>query len=532
MEFSSLVAALQNSQIYPEKPAKIELVQTHISAIFFAGEHVYKVKKPVNFGFLDFTTLEKRKYFCQQEVNLNRRLAQEVYLGVVEIRSHQGRVIIGEGPGEVIEYAVKMKRLPQDCMMDQWLAKGAITPEVVERIAAKIARFHTRAATSPEISKFGNIQTIRGNLEENFSQTEKYVGRVLTPDLYREIIGATRRFLEHHLPLFQKRIVDGKIRDCHGDLHLQHICLGEEILIFDCIEFNRRFRYSDVAADIAFLLMDLDYHQQPPISSDLASHYLRISRDWSLYLLLDFYKSYRAYVRAKVTSFRLEDPNISAQEEASSLGEASRYYRLSHTYAARMNRPMLVITGGLIATGKSTLARSLAEALGWEWLRVDVLRKELAQISPLEHRFEKFHRGIYAPDFSRKTYQTLLDRARILLGGGKSVILDGSFKKQADRTTARDLARETQADFLFIECSSSEEEIHKRLARRAREKNEPSDGRGELLAEQKKDYDPVEGFDCDLYLSLDTEHPPEDCLARIFRHLLEKAGRELASAVQ
>jgi hypothetical protein len=163
---------------------------------------------------------------------------------------------------------------------------------------------------------------------------------------------------------------------------------------------------------------------------------------------------------------------------------------------------------------------------------VDLLRKELAQISPLEHRFEKFHRGIYSPDFSRKTYETLFDRARISLGGGESVILDGSFKKQTDRTTARDLARETQADFLFIECSSSDEEIHKRLSRRAREKNEPSDGRVELLAEQKKDYAPVEGFDSDHYLSLDTERPPEDCLARIFRHLLEKAGRELASAVQ
>ena len=532
MEFSSLVDALQNPQIYPEKPAKIELVQTHISAIFFAGDHVYKVKKPVNFGFLDFTTLEKRKYFCQQEVDLNRRLAREVYLGAVEIRSRQDQVCIGEGPGEVIEYAVKMKRLPQDCMMDRWLARGAITPAVVEKIATKIAHFHAEAATSPEISKFGNYQTIRGNLEENFSQTEKYVGRVLTPDLYREIIGATRRFLERHLPLFQKRIADGKIRDCHGDLHLQHICLGEEILIFDCIEFNRRFRYSDVAADIAFLLMDLDYHKNPLLSSDLASHYLRISRDWPLYLLLDFYKSYRAYVRAKVTSFRLEDPNISAQEKASSLDEARRYYRLSHTYAAGMNRPRLVITGGLIATGKSTIARSLAEALGWEWLRADVLRKELAQISPLEHRFEKFHRGIYSPDFSRKTYQALLDRAQGLLHGGKSVILDASFKKQTDRATARGLAQKAQADFLFIECSSPDEEIRRRLARRAREENGPSDGRVELLAEQKKDYDPVEGFASELYLSLDTERPLEECLARIFRHLLEKAGRELSSAIQ
>jgi aminoglycoside phosphotransferase family enzyme/predicted kinase len=532
MEFSSLVAALQNPKIYPERPANVELVQTHVSAIFFAGEHVYKVKKPVNFGFLDFTTLEKRKYYCQQEVDLNRRLAKEVYLGVVEIRSHQGLLVIGEGQGEVIEYAVKMKRLPLDCMMDQWLTREAITPAVAEKIAAKIAGFHAQAATSPEISKFGNIHTIRGNLEENFSQTKKYVGRLLPQDLYEETIEANRRFLEHHLPLFQKRITDGKIRDCHGDLHLQHICLGKEITIFDCIEFNRRFRYSDVAADIAFLLMDLDYHRQSLLSSDLASHYLRISRDWLLYLLLDFYKSYRAYVRGKVTSFRMEDRNISAQEKASSREEAGRYYRLSHTYALRMNRPMLVITGGLIGTGKSTIARSLAEALGWEWLRVDVLRKELAQISPLEHRFEKFQRGIYSPDFSRKTYQTLLDRARSLLAGGKSVILDGSFKRQTDRTTARDLAQKTQADFLFIECSSSGEEIRRRLARRAREKDEPSDGRWELLAEQKEDYDPVAGFDSDLYLSLDTECPPDVCLAGIFRHLLEKAGRELSSAVK
>jgi aminoglycoside phosphotransferase family enzyme/predicted kinase len=532
MEFSSLVESLQNPQIYPEKPPGIEMVQTHISAIFFAGEHVYKVKKPVDFGFLDFTTLEKRKYFCQQEVDLNRRLAKEVYLDVVEIRYHQGHLIIGDGPGEVIEYAVKMKRLPQHCMMDQWLARGAINPEVVEKIAAKLAHFHAQAATSPEISKFGNIQTIRGNLEENFSQTEKYVGPVLIPDLYREIIGANQRFLENHLPLFQKRIADGKIRDCHGDLHLEHICLGKEILIFDCIEFNRRFRYSDVAADIAFLLMDLDYHRHPLLSSDLAAHYLRISRDWPLYLLLDFYKSYRAYVRAKVTSFRLEDPNVSAQEKAFSLGEARRYYRLSHAYAARMNRPMLAITAGLIGTGKSTMAKSLAESLGWEWLRVDVLRKQRAQISPLEHRFEKFRRGIYSPDFSRKTYQALFDRARSFLDGGKSVILDGSFKKRKDRTAARDLAQETQADFLLIECSSSDEEIHKRLVRRAREKNEPSDGRAELLAEQKRDYDPVEGFDPALYLPLNTECPPQELLARIFRHLLEKAGRELENAVK
>jgi predicted kinase len=196
-----------------------------------------------------------------------------------------------------------------------------------------------------------------------------------------------------------------------------------------------------------------------------------------------------------------------------------------------MNRMVLIGTGGWIGTGKSTIARALAEALGWEWLRTDVLRKELAQVSPLERRFEAFHQGIYSPEFSQKTYQNLFEKARNNLKAGKSVILDASFKKQADRQTARDLARNTQADFLFIECQCSDEEIKKRMARRAREKGEPSDGRWELLAEQKKDYDRVEGFDPDLILFLNTERSLEECLAQIFRHLFLRAGRELSRAV-
>jgi len=530
MEFPSLVTALQNPQIYPEKPVKVDLVRTHISAIFLAGEYVYKVKKPVNFGFLDFTTLEKRKFYCQQEVDLNRRLAGEVYLGVVEIRAHQGRISIGDGPGEVIDYAVKMKRLPPNCQMDQWLAKGELTPEMVEKIAAKIAHFHAQAATNPEISSFGEIQTVRGNVEENFAQTEKYVGQVFTPDLYRETIEANRLFLERQLPLFQGRILRGKIRDCHGDLHLQHICLGTEIVIFDCIEFNQRFRYSDVAADIAFLLMDLDFHGHPLLSADLAAHYLGVTEDWPLYLLLDFYKSYRAYVRAKVTSFRLDDPNISLQEKGAALEEARRYYSLSHFYARRMNRPILVITGGLMGTGKSTIARSLAEALGWEWLRVDVLRKELAQVSPLEHRFEAFQQGIYSPDFSRQTYEVLFHRARTLLDQGKTVLLDGSFKKQSERKAALGLARDAHADFLLIECQCADEEIQKRMAQRAQEKKEPSDGRWEIFADQKKDYDRMEGFGADLHLPLDTGRPLKECVGRVLQHLLRSAGRNLSVA--
>jgi aminoglycoside phosphotransferase family enzyme/predicted kinase len=526
MEFFTLVSALQDPEIYPQHPGKVDFVQTHVSAIFLIGEYVYKVKKPVDFGFLDFTTLEKRKFYCQQEVVLNRRLCPEIYLGVVEIRLHQGRISLGEGPGEIVEYAVLMRQLPQDCMMDRWLSRGAITPALLHKIAAKIAHFHAQADTNPEIAFYGTIDAIRQNLEENFRQTEKYLGISIPAEFFREIQENAQRFMQNQLPLFNRRIAAGKVRDCHGDLHLQHICLTEEILIFDCIEFNQRFRYSDVAADIAFLLMDLDFHGYPLLSADLGSSYLRISQDWALFLLLDFYKSYRAYVRGKVISFRLDDPAISPAEKGSALEEARRYFQWAHHYARRMNQPALFITCGLMGTGKSTIARALSEALGWERLSSDVLRKELAHLSPREHRYENFHQGLYSPDFSRKTYQALLERARNILDMGISLIIDASFKKQMDRQEAWALAHQARADFLLIECQGPESELQRRLDRRPADQDEPSDGRWELFAAQKEDFEKVEEMSPDAHLILRTEGSVEDCLGAIFRHLLRKAGRE------
>jgi len=526
MDFSTLVSALQIPEIYPEHSGKVDFVQTHVSAIFLTGEHAYKVKKPVDFGFLDFSTLEKRKFYCQQEVVLNRRLCPEIYLGVVEIRLHQGRISLGEGPGAVVEYAVLMKQLPRDGMMERWLSRGAITPALVHKIAAKIAHFHAQAETNSEIASFGTIDAIRHNLEENFSQTEKYLGLSISAELFREIQESTHRFVQNRLPLFHQRIATGKIRDCHGDLHLQHICLTEEILIFDCIEFNRRFRYSDVAADIAFLLMDLDFHDFPLLSADLGSSYLRLSQDWSLFLLLDFYKSYRAYVRGKVISFRFDDPAIAEAEKGSALEEARGYFRWAHHYARRLNRPILFITCGLMGTGKSTIARALSEALGWPRLSSDALRKELANLSPREHRYENFHQGFYSPDFSRKTYEGLLERARNILDTGISLIIDASFKKQLDRRGAWALAHQAGADFLLIECQIPEGEVQKRLARRVSDPDEPSDGRWGLFAAQREDFDRVEEMSPAFHLTLRTEGSVEDCLGAIFQHLLRKAGRE------
>ena len=526
MDFSTLVSALQIPEIYPDHPAKVDFVQTHVSAIFLTGEHAYKVKKPVDFGFLDFSTLEKRKFYCEQEVVLNRRLCSEIYLGVVEIRLHQGRISLGEGPGAIVEYAVFMKQLPQDCMMERRLSRGEITPALLDKIAAKIAHFHAQAESNSEIASFGTIDTIRHNLEENFSQTEKYIGLSLAAEIFREIQEDTYRFMQKHLSLFNRRISEGRIRDCHGDLHLQHICLTEEIFIFDCIEFNRRFRYSDVAADIAFLLMDLDFHGFSLLSADLGARYLRTSRDWSLFLLLDFYKSYRAYVRGKVLSFRFDDPAIAKAEKGSALEEARVYFRWAHHYAGRLNRPALLITCGLMGTGKSTIAQALSEALGWPRLSSDALRKELASLSPREHRYEKFQQGLYSPAFSRKTYEALFERARNILDRGFSLIIDASFKKQRDRREAWLLAHQAGADFLLIECQVPEGEAQRRLALRLSDPNEPSDGRWELFGAQREVFEKVEEIGPDFHLTLRTEGSVEDCLGAIFQHLLRKAGRQ------
>ncbi len=527
MEFAALLSALRNPEIYPDRPAKVDLVQTHISAILLTGKHAYKIKKPVNFGFLDFTSLEKRKFYCEQEVILNRRLAPEIYLGVVEIRDDGGRISLGAGAGQIIEYAVLMKELPPDCTMDRWLERGTLQPAHLKRVAQKIARFHLAASKSPEIAVFGELGTIRHNVEENFTQTEKYADVTLPAASFAEIRSQTERFMKTHADFFQERITDGRIGDCHGDLHLQHVCLEDGVFIFDCIEFNERFRYSDVAADVAFLLMDLEAHRAPLLAADLASYYLRFSRDWRVYRLLDFYKCYRAYVRGKVVSFRLEDPVISAQEKSSALQEARHYFDLAAIYARSLNRPVLFITSGLMGTGKSTIARLVSEVLGLEYLNSDISRKELAHLSPREHRYEEFQQGIYSPEFSRQTYNFLFDRAAVLLREGRSVFIDASFKTRADRAAALELAGRMNADFVLIECRCSEEEIRRRLTRRTAEGTSVSDGRWAIFEDQKKEFEKVRGLPPGVHVILHTNNPPEKILAKLFEYLLRRKGREL-----
>ncbi len=329
-----LQQALLNPEIYPDHPEEVGFFETHISLLFFTGPHVYKIKKPVDFGFLDFTSLEKRKYFCEREVTLNRRLAPKIYLGVVKITQDDNRISL-DGGGEVVEYAVKMKRIPEELLMNRLLERGRVTPAMIAAVSEKLSLFYLSAATSDFIKSFARPERMKQDTDENFEQTEKYIGLTISRDTYLEVQNRTNDFLKNQAEVFYQRIASDWIRDCHGDLRLEHIYWGEEISIFDCIEFNERFRYTDTAADIAFLAMDLDYHERDDLSEHLIQTFTEKSGDRDILKVLDFYRCYRAYVRGKVESFRLDDSRIPEREQRDGLQRAKKYFHLARRYALK-----------------------------------------------------------------------------------------------------------------------------------------------------------------------------------------------------
>ena len=331
MHLEDIVKTLSDPAVYPEATSRVEIIQTQMSIVFLTDKQAYKIKKAVNLGYLDYTTLENRKRFCEQEVILNQRLCGDVYLDVVPISVEKGKIILG-GKGKTIEYAVKMRRLPADRTMDVMLIKNQVTPEMITQLAEKVAGFHSKAETSPDISRFGTIATITFNCEENFSQTESYIGRTISREQFQRISKYTRDFLNQNVFLFNKRVSDGRIKDCHGDLHAQHVCFTNGICIYDCIEFNDRFRYVDVAAEVSFLAMDLDRWGYSELSQQFVNAYVTKSGDRELPKLLNFYKCYFAYVRGKVGGFKLDAPLVSGDEKVRALQEARQYFTLAEGY--------------------------------------------------------------------------------------------------------------------------------------------------------------------------------------------------------
>lgn len=331
--------ALLDRRAYPHPADDLELHETHISWVILAGPFAYKIKKPVDLGFLDFTTIERRAADCAEEVRLNRRLCPDVYLGVVDIVERDGGHFVS-GPGRTVEPAVQMRRLPEAGMLPALLAHDAVGPELVQRLARQVAEFHASVATGFGVDEKGSPATIHANWEENFIQIAPFVGRTLSLTTRNQIYDFVEAFLTEQHGLLERRVAKGRIRDGHGDLHAASICVeGDRILIFDCLEFAPRFRCSDVAAEVAFLAMDFDHYGRADLEAAFVAEYVRCSRDDELTVLLNFYKAYRACVRGKVASLRLNESGLSVEDQTAITAEARSYFDLACQYAVGWYEP-------------------------------------------------------------------------------------------------------------------------------------------------------------------------------------------------
>ncbi len=523
VEFTTMLNALAQPRAFPfalPAQAPVSLLQTHASAVLLIADRVYKLKKPKDFGFFDYSTPLLRRHFCQQEVILNDPLAPGIYLGVAPVVIlHDERFRFGptfspdevplpgalcEG-GQVVDYAVVMARLPETATLESWVQTGRADQPLLAAIARVVARFHTTTRTDEHITGFGRLEIIQENWQENLVQMKPYVGRTLDDATYDHLVTYVRRFLEARPSLFAARVREGRIRDCHGDLRLQHLYILDpdhdrmpqepRFVILDRIEFNERFRYSDVASEVAFLCMELDAAGHPELSRGFVDTYVVATGDEALRELLPFYQCYRACVRGKVLSFQLDEPEIPESQRESASQQASALFTLAARYADSPTGPVLIMVGGLMGTGKSTLAKALQQTFGWKLLSSDLLRKQLAHLDPVAPRADAYGQGIYSPAWTRRTYQALRREARNILAQGCSVLLDASFLRRTERQALAQEATRAGAAAFFVECVCPREVAVRRLAQRWQKRTEErspfpqeaslaSDGRPDLYNAQ------------------------------------------------
>lgn len=508
------VAALLDPSLHGEGVQQVDLIQTHISWVLLAGPLVYKLKKPVDFGFLDFRTLGQRRVHCEREVALNRRLCPELYLGTVPIRQVDGgRHALGDGPGEIVDYAVQMRRLPQEGLLDRLLAAGTATEEQIRAIGRRLAEFHATAETGPEIATLAGPAAVRANWEQNEEQIAPYLGRTIAPAAAADLRAFFRACWPELEPILERRAAAGRVRDGHGDARAENICLVEGVpWIFDCIEFNDHFRCGDVANEVAFLAMDLDWWDRPDLPRAYVDAYIEASGDAGILDVLRYFRCSRAVVRGKVESFRLDQTGFSDEQRAAASGRAQRYFALAVRYARDAAQPILLIVMGLSGTGKTTLAEALAAHLGWPALSTDAVRREvLSRNAP----------DLYHSEQVRRVYAEQRARAERHLVAGDSVILDGTFLDPAERRAARDLAWQQAARAVVVECSAPAHTIRERLDARQATGRSDSDADWAIhLAQRDRRADAGEsGPDNTPDLRVDTLAPLNAQIASVTEYL-------------
>lgn len=502
----SLIEQMSQAGFYPHEVVEpIELIQTHVSYVFLTGDYAYKVKKPVNFGFLDYSTLAARSHFCHQELEMNKRGAPELYLEVLPVTQTGEKFSLG-GTGEAVEYVLKMRQFPQSALLSEMFDNGTLTESHMEELGRVVAKYHEQSQSSDRIRTFGEVAQVRQAIDENYQQTKNYIGTAQTQAQYAETKKYTDNFFTGRSQLFKSRIEKNKIRECHGDLHLRNICLwNDKILLFDCIEFNEPFRFVDVMYDVAFTVMDLQARQRPDFGNAFLNTYAEQTGDWEGLQVLPLYLSRQAYVRAKVTSFLLDDPGIPEAAKVEAATTASGYYKLAWEYT-KPRKGKLILMSGLSGAGKSTTARLLARKLDAIHLRSDAVRKHLGKI-PLSERGSE---ELYSPEMTQKTYDRLLQLGVMLAHQGFTVILDAKYDRAALRANAIDLADFQQLPLQIMHCIAPIEVLRDRLSART---GDIADATADLLESQIANSEAFTTMEQPYVQTLDTTKPIEPQLA-------------------
>jgi uncharacterized protein len=496
----ALIEQMQQPGFYPHPCQEpIQLIQTHCSYVLLTGDYVYKLKKPVNFGFLNYSTLELRQQFCHEELRLNKRGAESLYLEVLPIYKSGEQYQLG-ATGDAVEYALKMRQFPDEALFSTMFESGAITESQIEELGRVVARYHSKAPTNDYISSFGLPAKVREAFDENYEQTVGYIGGPQTQQQFDETKQYTDKFFEQKAELFQSRITNNFIRECHGDLHMRNICLWHnQILLFDCIEFNEPFRFVDVMYDVAFVVMDLEARGRKDLANIFLNTYVEQTGDWEGLQLLPLYLSRQAYVRAKVTSFLLGDPGVPVSVKEESAKTAAAYYTQAWQYTYSSNGK-LILMSGVSGSGKSTTARYLAKLRGAIHLRSDAVRKHLGGIG----LYERGSSELYSSEMTAKTYTRLLDLGIMLANQGFTVILDAKYDRVQLRSDAISKATHQGIPIQIIQCTAPVEVLNARLSSRS---GDIADATVDLLSSQLQSLEAFTDSEKSYIKILDTTQP-------------------------
>lgn len=513
-----LIQALLQAGAYDHTCQEIQLIETHISWVILTGSYAYKIKKPVDFGFLDYSTLEKRRSCCEKELELNRRLAPELYIEVVEIRGEPDTARI-DGNGEVLEYAIRMRQFPAGRLLADLADRGELDAGIIDQLAETISDFHGHTPCVAETSTFGTPAAVRQPVMENFQQIAALsVDRLVQQRIQELADWSDAQLLAKESSLLLRK-QQGYVRECHGDLHLGNlVALDHRILPFDCIEFNDNLRCIDVISELSFLFMDIDDHGHRDLAWRLLNRYLEYTGDYAGITMLQFYLVYRAMVRAKVALLRCRQQDIDNDEKIAAETAFENYLSLAEHYAGGQ-RPLLVIMHGLSGSGKTYVSQRLLQNIGMLRVRSDVERKRLAGLTPSDDSRSGISAGIYNATRSRQTYTRLADVAETACRAGLPIIVDAAFLKQEQRRAFLQLAKRLRVRPLIVHCTADDATLRQRIRQRQQHGKDASEADLQVLAYQYESADPL--TDNELSCSRRVDTTDERSLARLLDDLTQ-----------